>query len=91
MVYLLGTFDFGWIVGIVLVDGEVEHETPALVHALIRLDGKLKVENVVWIRECGLHGGPQRYLAQILNGVSSVMDWLEMVASDLFGPVTALL
>lgn len=51
MVDLLRALDLRWLVWVVLVDGECEVEAPALVHAFIWLDGEVKVEDVVWIRE----------------------------------------
>ena len=55
MVYLLRAFDFRWIVWEVLVDREVEMESSTLVHALVWLDGESEVEDIIWVRELGLH------------------------------------
>lgn len=49
MVDLLCAFDLWWIVRKVLVDRKSEVEASARVHALIRLDGEVKVQDIVWI------------------------------------------
>ena len=41
--------------GKILVDGEVEIERTAFIHALVRLDGQGKIENIVRIGEGGFH------------------------------------
>lgn len=38
-----------------LTDRKCEEKPAALVHPLIRLDGKYEVQGVVWVREFGLH------------------------------------
>lgn len=55
MVDLLCALDFGWVVWEVLVDLEVKLEAAALVHALVGVDCKFKVENIVWVGEVRLH------------------------------------
>lgn len=65
MIDLLGAFDLGWIVREVLVDGEVEDEAAALVHAFIRFDGESEVEDVVGVGKGGLHGRSQGQFAEI--------------------------
>ena len=65
MVDLLRTLDFRRIVREVLINGEAEVEAPALVHALVWVDGERKVEDVVWVREVCLHCCAERELLQI--------------------------
>ena len=55
MVDLLFAFHFGRIMWEVLIDGEGEMEGSAFVHALIRLDRKCEVEDVVWVGKGGFH------------------------------------
>lgn len=55
MVDLLRALDFRRVVGEVLIDLEVEVEAAALVHALVRVDGELEVEDVVRVGEVRLH------------------------------------
>lgn len=52
---LLGTLDLGRVMREVLVDGETKVENAALVHALVRLYGQSKVQDVVGVREGHLH------------------------------------
>lgn len=59
VVDLLRALDFRWIVRKVLVDLEVEVEAAALVHALVRVDCELEVQNVVGVGEVRLHRGPE--------------------------------
>lgn len=40
----------------IIVHSKREDEATTLVHALIRLDCESEVENIIWIRECCLHG-----------------------------------
>ena len=55
MVNLLGTFDLRRVVREVLVDCECEDKAAALVHALVRLDRKGKVEDIIRVRKGRLH------------------------------------
>ena len=55
MVNLLRALHFRRIVREVLVDGEGEAEAAAFVHAFVGLDGEGEVEDVVRVREGGLH------------------------------------
>lgn len=65
VVDLLRALDFRRIVGEVLVDGEAEVEAPALVHALVWVDGERKVEDVVRVGEVCLHCCAERELLQV--------------------------
>lgn len=60
VVYLLSAEHLGGLVRKVLVDGKVKGESAAAVHALVGLDGKDKVEDVVGVWEVGLHRGAER-------------------------------
>lgn len=62
MIYLLCTFDLWWIVGKILIYSEAEVEGAAFVHAFVWFDGECEVENVIWIREFGLHRAAEREL-----------------------------
>ncbi len=62
MVDLLRAFDFGRIVREVLVYDEVEAERAPFVHALVRFDCEVEVENVIGVWEFELHGAAQRKL-----------------------------
>lgn len=59
VVDLLPAPDLGRLVGKVLVDGKVECEAAAAVHALVGVDREHKVEDVVGVREFCLHRGTQ--------------------------------
>lgn len=54
MVYLLRALYFRRVMREVLVDSEGEVEAAPFVHALIRVDRKSKVEDVVWVGELGV-------------------------------------
>ena len=60
MVDLLGALDFWWVVGKVLVDREAECERAVFVHALVGVDGKSEVKDIVGIWEVGSHGRAER-------------------------------
>lgn len=53
----LCALDLGRIVWEVLVDLELELEQSALVHALVRLDVEVEVQDVVGVREGSAHSG----------------------------------
>ena len=55
MVNLLGTFDLWRVVREVLVDCECEQKAAALVHALVWLDRKGKIEDIIRVRKGRLH------------------------------------
>lgn len=55
MVDLLSAFNFGRIMGEVLVDGEAKVEDTTLIHALVRLDGQGEVKDVIGVRERHFH------------------------------------
>ena len=55
MINLLCTFDLRRVVREVLVDCECEQKAAALVHALIRLDRKRKIEDIIGVRKGRLH------------------------------------
>jgi hypothetical protein len=55
MINLLCTFDFRRVVREVLVDCECEQKAAALVHALVRLDRKGKIEDIIRVRKGRLH------------------------------------
>ena len=60
MVYLLRAFDLRWRMGEILVNSKTEVESTAFVHALVRFDGKGKVEEIVFIGEVSFHCAGQR-------------------------------
>lgn len=60
MVDLLCALDFWRVVWEVLVDLEVESEASALVHALVRVDCELEVEDIVGVGEVRLHRRAER-------------------------------
>lgn len=74
MVYLLRAFDLWWIMGEVLVDGEIEVKSAAFVHAFVGLDGECEVEDVVWVREFGLHCAAEGELREIWCNSIRVSD-----------------
>ena len=55
MVDLLAALHFRRVMREILVDGEVEVEAAALVHAFVGLDGQYEGEDVVRVRESGFH------------------------------------
>jgi hypothetical protein len=55
MIDLLCTLHLGWVVRKILVDGECEYKAPSFVHALVRLDSKSEIENVVTVWEVDAH------------------------------------
>lgn len=65
MIYLLRALDLWWIVGKILVDSKAKVERSAFVHAFIGFDRECKVEDIVRIREFGLHGAAERELRKI--------------------------
>lgn len=65
MVYLLRALYFRRVMREVLVDSEGEVEAAPLVHALIRVDRKSKVEDVVWVGELGVPSSARLKLFEI--------------------------
>ena len=94
MVDLLRALHFRRVVREILVHGEGKDETAPLVHALVGLDRECEVEDVVRVREVGLHRRAERELAEIYRirkrvsvgwGVKGVkVGW-----KDLAGPAAA--
>jgi hypothetical protein len=70
VVDFLHALDFRRVVGEVLVDLEVELEPAALVHTLVRVDGELKVEDIVGVREVRLHRRAEGQLFEICSRIS---------------------
>lgn len=56
MIDLFATQNLRWFVGEALVDGEIEREAPGAIHALVRVNGQDKVEDVIGVGELGRHG-----------------------------------
>lgn len=65
MIDLLRALHLGRVMREVLVNTEVEMERATLVHALVGLDRKRKVEDIVGVREMHLHRASERQLLQI--------------------------
>ncbi|KAJ8107795.1 hypothetical protein OPT61_g8616 [Boeremia exigua] len=70
VVDFLRALDLGRVVREVLVDGEAEVEAPALVHALVWVDGEREVEDVVWVWEVRLHRRAEGEFFEICAPVS---------------------
>ena len=60
MIDLLCALDLWWVMGEVLVDGEVEVEHTAFVQAFVGVDGKSEVENIVGVGEVRFHRATER-------------------------------
>jgi hypothetical protein len=65
MINLLRALHFWRVMREVLVNTEIEMERATLVHALVGLDRKRKVEDIVRIREIHLHRASEGQLLQI--------------------------
>lgn len=65
MVDLLRALDFRRVVRKVLIDLEIEIKATSFVHALVRIDSELEVEDIVGVREVGLHRCTEGQLFQI--------------------------
>lgn len=70
MVDLLHALHLGRVMGEVLVDLEVEIEAAAFVHALVRVDSELEVEDIVGIGEMCFHGRAEGELFEIYKHLS---------------------
>lgn len=55
MIDLLRAFNFGGIMGEVLIDSEAKVEDTTLIHALVRFDGQGEVKDVIGVREGHFH------------------------------------
>lgn len=73
MVYLLRAFHFRRVMREVLVHSESEDERAALVHALVGLDRKCEIQDVVGVRECHFHCVSQRELLEVYTGKDQML------------------
>lgn len=68
MIYLLRAFYFRRVMRKVLVHGEGEDERTPLIHALVRLDRKREVQDVVRVREGHFHCAAQGEFLEVYTG-----------------------
>ena len=59
MIDLLCAFDLRRVMWEILVDGEVEVETAALVHSFVRFDSEGEVQDIIGVREGCFHSAAE--------------------------------
>lgn len=55
---------------IVIIHGECEDKAASFIHALVRFDRKSKVQDIIGIREGGLHGTAEGQFSEICRRLS---------------------
>lgn len=65
MINLLRALDLWRVVREVVIDIKCEGERSTLVHAFVGLDDQVEVEDIVRVREYGLHGRTKGQLLEV--------------------------